>query len=441
MNINNLLPSAFPTTLNNILPTSLPTTISNLMPTALPATININNVFQNSLPPIPTNIKSNLNNMFLTPLPAPRGPFQVGYLDLMTPGLPHTSSYLRLHYPVPAGIPSTEAPPRWADMECQVGLVKFMQTMVWNWPSWVNNAEFTLLPLFNKTFTPEGFNTFFNLGWSLIGQNLTIPIIRAAPIALSKSGWPVVVFSPGMGCNRFTMSQLAYQLASMGVVVVVIEHRDGSSFKSSYKIAKNMEVEVPHVEVAIDDNEYEVRNSQINHRSAEIIRALDLVYAMNNGGTIENVSDDASNSDLGLFKSSMDLNNLYLMGHSFGGSSAILASSDNRVKSVFVLDPWMFPLAKQKFEIDKPLTVMNTANFVNEKNLKVIKEAANNNDYVNFDVIKGGVHLSSTDIPSVFIVTWVREALGFRDKREPEDVMIETNQVVWDWLQQQTNEV
>jgi len=308
--------------------------------------------------------------------------------------------------------------------------------MVWNWPSWVNNAEFTLLPLATKTFTHEGFNTFFNLGWSMIGQNLTIPIIRAAPIALSKSGWPVVVFSPGMGCNRFTMSQLCYQLASMGVVVVVVEHRDGSSFRSFYKINNDMKVDVPHVEVPVDENEYDVRNSQINHRSSEIIRALDLVHALNIGETIANV-DGASDFDLRLFKASMDLGNLYLMGHSFGGSTAILAASDYRVKSVLALDPWMFPLAKQKFEIEKNLTVINTENFINEKNLKVIKEASNNNDCVQFDVIKGGVHLSSTDIPSVFIVTWVREALGFRDKREPEIVMIETNQLVWKWLQKQ----
>ena len=106
----------------------------------------------------------------------------------------------------------------------------------------------------------------------------------------------------------------------MGVIVVVVEHPDGSSFRSFYKITKDMKVDVPHVEVPIDENEYDLRNSQINHRSAEIARALDLVYALNNGEPIQNVSDDASNFDLRLFKSSMDLSNLYLLGHSFGGS-------------------------------------------------------------------------------------------------------------------------
>jgi len=440
MNIKDLLPSQIPASLSDILSRSLPTTLTNLLPSVLPTSLNINNMIQNPLP-IPTKIKDNLDldKMFLAPLPDPCGPFQVGYLDLMTPGLPNTSSYLRLHYPVPAGISSTDPSPRWADMDCQVGLVKFMQTMVWNWPTWVNNNEFTLLPVFRKTLTPEGFNTFFNLGWSLIGQNLTIPIIRAAPISLSKSGWPVVIFSPGMGCNRFTMSQLCYQLASMGVIVVVIEHRDGSSFRSSYKIAKDMEVDVPHVEVPIDQNEYKTRNKQVNHRSEEITRALDLVYALNNGEPIDNVSDGAADLDLGFFESSMDLSNVFFMGHSFGGSSAILAAAtDTRVKSILALDPWMFPLAKQKFQIDKPLDVINTENFVNENNLKVIKEAASNNDTVKFEVIKGGVHLSSTDIPSVFIITWVREALGFRDKQDPEKIMIDTNQMVWDWLQKQT---
>ena len=35
-------------------------------------------------------------------LPAPEGPFQVGYHDIMTHGEPDSSVYFRLYYPAPA---------------------------------------------------------------------------------------------------------------------------------------------------------------------------------------------------------------------------------------------------------------------------------------------------------------------------------------------------
>jgi len=360
----------------------------------------------------------------------------------MTPGSTHSSSFFRIHYPAPTHT-SITTPPLWADSDCQEGLLRFMQTMAWDWPSWVNNSEFTLLPLAKKIFSPSSFLSTFSLGWSLIGKNLTIPICKDASIAQhAGSGWPVVVFSHGMGCNRFTMSQVCYQLASMGVVVVAVEHREGSGFSSSFKEGGNME-EIPHLHVPVDEHEYELRNNQVNHRCDEIDRAIDILAKLNAGESVTNVTeniDDENKLGLNIFKSSLDLtNNLYLMGHSFGGSTVLLSSNHPRVKAVLALDPWMFPISRQKLKIKKPTLVINTEKFVNQNNLKVIEEAFVNSSDVKFKLYKNGVHLSATDIPSVFTQTVLRKGLGFMDKVEPELVMVEINKMVWDWLRKLIN--
>jgi len=287
-------------------------------------------------------------------------------------------------------------------------------------------------------FTPSSFLSTFSLGWSLLGKNLTIPICKAASIAQhAGSGWPVVVFSHGMGCNRFTMSQVCYQLASMGVVVVAVEHREGSGFSSTFKEGGSVE-EIPHLHVPVDEHEYEVRNNQVNHRCDEIDRVIDILAKLNAGESVTNVTeniDDENKLGLNILKSSLDLtNNLYLMGHSFGGSTVLLSSNHPRVKAVLALDPWMFPISRQKLKIEKPTLVINTEKFVNQNNLKVIEEAFVNGSDVKFKLYKNGVHLSATDIPSVFTQTVLRKGLGFMDKVEPELVMVEINKMVWDWL-------
>ena len=104
----------------------------------------------------------------------------------------------------------------------------------------------------------------------------------------------------------------------------------------------------------------------------EIVRTLDILQLVNAGISVNNVCNDSKLMNLTLLKSSMDLNErLFLMGHSFGGASVLLASKDPRVKAILALDPWMFPLFKQEFSICKAAVILNTALFRNSKNLRV----------------------------------------------------------------------
>merc|ERR1719450_349333 len=394
--------------------------------------------------------KSNQLLTITSVLKTPAGKMgKVGIVPVISSlGKPVNSFSVRLNIsnPAPAHTKTT-SPPMWADRETRHGLINFVQAMAYNWPSWVNNSEFLLLPVIKRVLDPKAFATTFNVGWKVIGKKLTIPICLNAQIEdpASSGGWPVVVFSHGMGCNRFIMSQLCYQLASQGVVVAAVEHRDGSGCGSFYmlekddgKLEKHM---VPHRTVPIDDGdvEYLTRNEQIQHRSDELIRVIDILAKLNAGEQVENVVEVDQMSrqlDLTSIKSCLDLNkNLFLLGHSFGGGSVLLtASKDSRVKSVLALDPWMFPVSRQNFVIDTPAYVLNTDKFLNQNNINVIREASKDNHRVKFKVLRGGVHLSATDVPAIFPSTFIRRSLGFMDKVDPGIAMRQTNQMVLEWF-------
>merc|ERR1712111_230726 len=115
---------------------------------------------------------------------------------------------------------------------------------------------------------------------------------------------------------------------------------------------------------------------QLNQRSDEIRKVIDILAQLDAGDTVVNAVDDVDSQkvDLKFLTSSLDLkNNLHLLGHSFGGSSVLLAAwQDPRVSSSLVLAPWMFPLSRQEFNNDTPTTEINTKKFLNENNLRVI---------------------------------------------------------------------
>merc|ERR1719397_2053798 len=342
-------------------------------------------------------------------LPLPEGPFQVGHVDVMTPGSPQEDgSFFRLHYPAPAHTKVGHCQV-WADPDTRHGLIDFVQKMAWNWPTWVNKTEFLLLPSLQKLLTPQAFLSTFNAAWKAIGKSLTIPTVLGAAMEppLEQEGWPVVVFSHGMGCNRFIMSQVCYQLASQGVVVAALEHRDGSGCDSYFVL----------------DGE--------GFRSSHQVKTKKFFWTKNMKEETNNSTREAMRSE------SLDLkNNLHLLGHSFGGSSVMLAAwQDPRVDSILALDPWMFPLAKQEFKIDKPITVVNTEKFLNDDNIAVIKRATCKEITVKWKVQESGVHLSATDVPMMFPSKLLRRGLGFMDKVDPEEVMKETNLLVRNWIQ------
>ena len=58
----------------------------------------------------------------------------------------------------------------------------------------------------------------------LLNGRVHTPIISKAALNTDQK-WPLIVFSHGLGCARFTYSQICYDLASYGFMVIAPEHR------------------------------------------------------------------------------------------------------------------------------------------------------------------------------------------------------------------------
>ena len=113
--------------------------------------------------------------------------------------------------------------PLWAEDPYLSGLLTFTKAMAYRWPSWAPRGEYEHFDSIRKLcgWVPQaGFPALFKL---LNGRIYTPIIEKAAPNKDQK--WPLIVFSHGLGCARFTYSQICYDLASYGFMVIAPEHR------------------------------------------------------------------------------------------------------------------------------------------------------------------------------------------------------------------------
>ncbi len=173
-------------------------------------------VLQTSWQPLPTLSVDGVRRQHL---PQPSGPHSVGFVDLLTPGPPSEGTLARLLYPTSEqclGEPGRW--PAWAEDRYLSGMLSFMQSVLARWPSWAPRSEYygmeRLRPL--SPYLPRaGFPALFR---AFVGR-VHVPIVEgAAPLeADDEGGWPLVVFSHGLGCARSTYSRVCYDLVREGM--------------------------------------------------------------------------------------------------------------------------------------------------------------------------------------------------------------------------------
>ncbi|XP_072103401.1 platelet-activating factor acetylhydrolase 2, cytoplasmic-like isoform X2 [Mobula birostris] len=308
-------------------------------------------------------------------VPSGTGPFKVGCTDVMAD---HTrqGSFFRLYYPTEA---EQLKPVSWIPQyQYFVGLADYLDKSKMWFPPLLSLA-------FGHYSVPVGWNASFR--------------------AVEK--YPVIIFSHGLGAFRTVYSSICLEMASQGFLVAAVEHRDESA-ACTYYFKPQMEehsadahsdleeVWLPVRKLNAGEEEFPLRNNQLSQRVEECGRVLNILSEINSGTSIKNTLESLHLSDL---KGCIDLQKVAVMGHSFGGSTSILAlAKDKRFRCAVALDTWMLPLAEDIYsEVIGPIFCINSDKFQTKESLAKQERLKSKNNDLKIITIADSVHQSQTD--------------------------------------------
>ncbi|KAK3187466.1 hypothetical protein K4F52_003813 [Lecanicillium sp. MT-2017a] len=290
----------------------------------------------------------------------------------------------------------------------------------------------------------------------------------------TRPTFPVIVFSHGLGGSRLCYSAICGELASFGFIVVAMEHRDGSGARTHVSLPEDIdpsEIESSTAKLYTNDdsgkdvggkkvqgrkkrgvNPYYVvdyilpkdnaqdtsphnpsgvdqvlRSAQIELRQEEIKEAMYVLDLINKGRGHEvarinlRKKGNIGSSSLGLtgvcwddWKGSMFLNNVTMMGHSFGGATTVQLCRDDKLTWLgqgVILDAWgqATPAGGDtpSNSVSKPIIAISSEAFMHWKDnydqvVGFCNEARASNALCWMLTIAGSTHLAMTDFAVLY---------------------------------------
>lgn len=159
----------------------------------------------------------------------------------------------------------------------------------------------------------------------------------------TESGrWPVTMFSHGLAGSRNTYSYICGDMASHGMVVIAMDHRDGSSPIQHVRATADTPArsigtnKIPHTPTP---DTYKARDTQLRIRLWEISIAFEALMKIDHGQKVENLDENTSWSRkertevLGQFEGLLEVHTpgkVSWAGHSFGAATTV-----QLLKSIF----------------------------------------------------------------------------------------------------------
>lgn len=168
--------------------------------------------------------------------------------------------------------------------------------------------------------------------WININAHRNAPILDAPT---SNKRWPVTFFSHGLAGSRNAYSYICGNMASDGMIVVAMDHRDGSSPVQYVRAtAKTEAYSVPAVKISHEacDEVWEARDKQLRIRLWETSTVYEAMMKIDGGVKLENLDENTSQSRksrvevLQRFAGVMDVQRpgkVSWAGHSFGACSIV----------------------------------------------------------------------------------------------------------------------
>ena len=155
-----------------------------------------------------------------------------------------------------------------------------------------------------------------------------LPIQMHAPLlsASEKAGFPVVVYSHGLMGSADLYSYQAMSLASQGMLVLMVNHLDGSAPVAEKHDGSRIMYDYDIIELWKEGKHEEYareRRSRTDWRVHEIISAVEALLAMDEADQNPDFLKDAMHLSL---KGRIRKNHVFFMGHSFGGATALAAA-------------------------------------------------------------------------------------------------------------------
>ncbi|XP_053310486.1 platelet-activating factor acetylhydrolase 2, cytoplasmic [Spea bombifrons] len=308
-------------------------------------------------------------------LPSVTGPHPVGCTDIMV-GLGKEGSFFRFYYPSASSCDQQH-------------------------PLWAPSTEYTTGLVSSLGMESKA----AQYGASLILGRSRIPVSWNGPILHGTDKRPLIIFSHGLGAFRAVYSSLCSELASHGFLVAAVEHKDGSACATYYfedlphthSQGHPQKVWVPFRKVDPGMKEFYLRNYQLHQRATECVKAVRVLENIN-AGMIES-SITVTDFQLHNLTGRIDLSRVAIMGHSFGGASALLSLvKDDIFRCAIGLDAWMFPLENAAYpNIQKPTLFINNENFQTASSIQKMKKLNFGQEGAKIVTVLGSVHQSPTD--------------------------------------------
>ncbi|EME46420.1 hypothetical protein DOTSEDRAFT_70427 [Dothistroma septosporum NZE10] len=267
--------------------------------------------------------------------PQYNGPFEVGTVDVEIPaadlhapseapeGAAPTIAF-RIFYPcVKPGPGDTDRPVRWIPQPQRATIRAFASFIGVKSPRIANLISFMPQQLY-----------YINLPAHRNAKLLDPPT--------SHGRWPVTMFSHGLAGSRNAYSYVCGDLASNGMIVIALDHRDGSSPIQYVRETACTEAHIVNptkISHEPSPDVYEARDKQLRIRLWEISMAYEALVKIDAGQKIENLDINASTKRkervevLWQFDGMLDIHRegkVTWAGHSFGAATQV-----QLVKSIY----------------------------------------------------------------------------------------------------------